>query len=274
MHSTSRTERIFFATDIHGSEICWRKFLRSRRVLRSEDPDSGRGHDRKGPCPHRAARLGEMARGPSSAGLRTRIRIRILAIETSISSRGYYPFRTDEDGMAAFAETPDLIDRLFHRTLLEAAAKWMEIAEKKLLGSGVRCYVCPGNDDAFEIDEVIAASQTVSNAEGLCVDLGGGFTMASTGWSNPTPWKTHREAEEPALYERLSAMIPESADCSRWIFNLHAPPRATGTRRRSRAGRESQREKRGAEHCFGRKHGRPPNNRRTTAPLVPAWAYP
>jgi Icc-related predicted phosphoesterase len=152
----------------------------------------------------------------------------VAAIEASIASRGYYPFRTDEEEMAAFAEDTSAVDRLFHRTVLDMVARWMEIAEKKLSGGGTRCYVCPGNDDAFAIDEVISLSHTVSNAEGRAIALDHGFTMASTGWTNPTPWKTYRETDEAGLYGKLKAMIPADVDCSRWIFGLHSPPYATG----------------------------------------------
>ncbi len=228
MHSTSRTERIFFATDIHGSEICWRKFLGAAAYYGARTLILGGDMTGKALVPIVRLGSGKWRAVLLQQAYELESESEVLAVETSISSRGYYPFRTDEEAMAGFAENPDSIDRLFHRTLLEAAAKWMEIAEKKLFGSGVRCFVCPGNDDAFEIDGIIAASRTVANAEGRRIDLGEGFTMASTGWSNPTPWKTHREAEEPELYEKLSAMIPPDADCSRWIFNLHAPPRATG----------------------------------------------
>ena len=228
MHITSKTERIFFATDIHGSEICWRKFLGAASYYGAGTLILGGDMTGKALVP--LVRLGS---GRWRAVLLQQVyeletEAEIAGLEASIASRGYYPFRTDEDEMAAFSEDPDAVDRLFHAKVLETVARWMDIAEKKLEGSGISCYVCPGNDDGFEIDEVISSSRAVLNAEGRRIDLGGGFSMVSTGWSNPTPWKTHRELDEPALYEKMSAMMPAEADCSRWIFNLHAPPRATG----------------------------------------------
>jgi Icc-related predicted phosphoesterase len=52
--------------------------------------------------------------------------------------------------------------------------------------------------------------------------------MISTGWSNPTPWKTHREESEDRLAARIEAMATQVPDTSRAIFNLHCPPYNSG----------------------------------------------
>src|SRR5207244_7567484 len=63
--------------------------------------------------------------------------------------------------------------------------------------------------------------------EGRVVDVDG-FSMISTGWSNPTTWKTHREETEEKLAERIDAMATQVPDPSRAIFNLHCPPFKSG----------------------------------------------
>ncbi|HTX73905.1 MAG TPA: hypothetical protein VMC79_13825 [Rectinemataceae bacterium] len=228
MRPTTKNLRLYFATDIHGSEVCWRKFLAAAVYYEAQFLVLGGDMTGKALVP-----IVRTSHGQWRAVLLQQVHTMeteadVVSMEKAIASRGYYPFRTTEDDMEGYAEDPARIDRLFHDTVLAVAMRWMEIAEQKLAGSGVQCYVCPGNDDAFELDQVIAGSSVVQNAEGRRVELGGGFTMASTGWSNPTPWKTHREAEEPELYGRLSSLIPPGTDCSRWIFNLHAPPHGTG----------------------------------------------
>ena len=40
--------RLFFATDVHGSEVCWRKFINSGQALRGRRPHPRRRHDRQG----------------------------------------------------------------------------------------------------------------------------------------------------------------------------------------------------------------------------------
>jgi hypothetical protein len=100
----------------------------------------------------------------------------------------------------------------------------MALADEKLGGSNVRCFVCPGNDDAPETDEIILRSKRVELAEAKAMELGDGFTMVSTGWSNVTPWRTFRELPEPELAARIEAMIPPRADMRRMVFNFHCPP--------------------------------------------------
>ncbi|MFA6504637.1 MAG: hypothetical protein WCT14_00995 [Treponemataceae bacterium] len=220
--------RLFFATDIHGSEICWKKFLAAAKYY-----DAGvlvLGGDMTGkalvPIIKQTNGNWKTVLLQESHDLETEAEVK--AMETSIASRGYYPIRTDVEEMKSFAEKPETIDMLFRKTVLETAARWMELADTRLAGTGVDCWVCPGNDDAFELDAVIAQAKLVKDAEGKVVELGAGFSLASTGWSNPTPWHTHREAKEEDLYARIAALIPAEIDCSRWIFSLHAPPHASG----------------------------------------------
>ncbi len=220
--------KLFFATDIHGSEICWKKFLSSAKYYGADVIVLGGDMTGKALVPIVKRSLGGWRAVLLQEAHELETEAEVQSMEKAIASRGYYPFRTDEDGMREYAAAPDKIDALFHKTVLETASRWMELADARLAGSGVSCWVCPGNDDSFDLDEVIAGSKAVSNAEGRAVELGEGFVLASSGWSNPTPWNTYREDSEDALYGRLSAIVPSGADCSRWLFSLHAPPHASG----------------------------------------------
>ena len=220
--------RIYFATDIHGSEICWKKFLAAAKYYGADVIVLGGDMTGKALVP-----IVKLGNGTWKAVLlqethELETEAEVKAMEAAIASRGYYPFRTDEEQMRSFARQPETIDALFHRTVLETAGRWMELADARLAGTGVDCWVCPGNDDSFDLDGVIAQSKLVKDAEGKAVELAPGIFMASTGWSNPTPWHTHREEKEDALYRRISDIIPPDADCSRWLFSLHAPPHASG----------------------------------------------
>jgi Icc-related predicted phosphoesterase len=111
--------------------------------------------------------------------------------------------------------------------MLDGVERWMNMAEEKLAGSGVRLFVCPGNDDEMEVDDVVRKSDMVQLGEGQMVEIDG-FSMISTGWSNHTPWNTHREETEEKLGERIEAMAKQITDPSRAIFNLHCPPYKSG----------------------------------------------
>ena len=101
------------------------------------------------------------------------------------------------------------------------------MADGKLRGGEIPCILNGGNDDIWEIDDIIEQSPCVSFAEGKLLDLDG-FSLVSMGWTNPTPWNTYREAPEEDLaakIEHLAALVP---DMGRAIFNFHAPPYGTG----------------------------------------------
>jgi Icc-related predicted phosphoesterase len=101
------------------------------------------------------------------------------------------------------------------------------MADGKLRGGNIPCILNGGNDDIFEIDDIIESSPCVSFAEGKLLDLDG-FSLVSMGWTNPTPWDTYREASEPELAAKIEAVAGLVPDMGRAIFNFHAPPYGTG----------------------------------------------
>jgi uncharacterized protein len=112
--------------------------------------------------------------------------------------------------------------------MLGTIERWMQMADERLEGTDIKCFVSPGNDDQFEVDEIIAKARRVELAEGEVVEFGD-YQMVSTGWSNRTPWDTYREEDEDALAERLKKMIEKvSAPPERTIYNFHCPPYGSG----------------------------------------------
>jgi len=107
--------------------------------------------------------------------------------------------------------------------MLQSVERWMAIADDRLRGKGIRCVVSPANDDMFEIDPLIEAAELVDLGESNAIALDG-FTLVSTGWANPTPWKTFRELPEDELRSRIDGLVAEVPDPRKAIFNFHAPP--------------------------------------------------
>ena len=219
--------RIFFATDIHGSDICWKKFLNAGKFYNADVLVLGGDMTGKALVP-----ITQMPDGKYKATLLQQQFIlnteeEVRDMERRVGSRGYYPFRVTPEQLAEFEADPKKVDDFFHWQMLNVLEKWMALADEKLDGLGKQCLVCPGNDDALDMDDVIRRSKHVQLAEGKVVDVGDGFSMVSTGWTNITPWKTYRELPEPELAAKLEAMIPKSADMSRMVFNFHCPPYAS-----------------------------------------------
>ena len=220
--------RLFFATDIHGSETCWRKFLNSGKHYGADAIVLGGDMTGKALLPIVAEGGGRW----HATLLENRHELQgeedVTQFEEAVRRRGYYPFRTSPEELREYEGDPERADRFFHEQMLATVERWMSLADERLEGTGIRAFVCPGNDDQFDIDPVIAKARHVELAEGCLVELEG-FQMVSTGWANPTPWKTYREEVEERLEERIERCAAEvSAPPERTIFSLHCPPHSSG----------------------------------------------
>jgi Icc-related predicted phosphoesterase len=217
--------KIFFATDLHGSEMCWKKFINAARFYDADVLICGGDMTGKAIIP-----IVE-ENGHFSVTMADEHQIvgadRVADVETQIRRKGYYPLRVTPDRLSELDENADVRASTFRQVMLDGVERWMKMAEEKLAGTGVHCFVCPGNDDEFDVDDVVREAKAVELGEGRLVDIDG-FTMISSGWSNPTPWNTHREESEEKLAERIDAMASQVKDFTRSIFNLHCPPYRSG----------------------------------------------
>jgi hypothetical protein len=146
----------------------------------------------------------------------------------TIQDRGYYPYITNPDEVGEILATSGRSDELFLKEAVKTMQHWMEYADARLAVSGIRCFVCPGNDDMFEIDDVIKQSKHVNLAEGKVIQLDENHEMINAGWSTPTPWNTPREESEDQLRHRIQVMIDQLKNVKNSVFNLHNPPYGSG----------------------------------------------
>jgi Icc-related predicted phosphoesterase len=220
--------RLFFATDIHGSETCWRKFLNSGKHYGADAIVLGGDMTGKALVPI----VHDGGERWHATFLEQRHELEgeeaVAHFETMVRRRGYYPFRTTPGELRDYEADPGRADRFFHEQMLATVDRWMALADERLAGTGIKAYVCPGNDDQFDIDPVIERARSIELAEGRVIEIDG-FQMASTGWSNVTPWKTYREEDEPELGTRIEKVVGQvTAPPERTIFSFHCPPYGSG----------------------------------------------
>jgi Icc-related predicted phosphoesterase len=218
---------LFFATDVHGSDICWKKFIAAAKFYGADVLVLGGDMTGKALVPiiahgnstHTAILLEQefVLEGEGE----------VQDMEKKIKSRGYYPIRTTPDEIADLNQTPARVHEIFLSEALKTAQQWMDYAAEKLDGSGIRVFASPGNDDQFEVDEIVRNSGVVELVEGQVVDLDAHHEMISSGWSNRTPWNTYREADEDDLALRYQAMTERLKNPRAAVFNIHVPPYAS-----------------------------------------------
>ena len=84
--------RIFFATDVHGSEVCWRKFLNAGAFHKADVLIMGGDMTGKAMVPI-VATAGRLGAEPPGAAPRAVDEDDVRAMEKRIADRGYYPVR-------------------------------------------------------------------------------------------------------------------------------------------------------------------------------------
>lgn len=218
---------IFFATDVHGSDICWKKFINAGKFYEADVLILGGDMTGKAIVPiiglgggrHRAVLLEQefLLEGEAE----------VDAMARKIKSRGYYPYLLTQEELAELNNAPEKVHELFLQEALKTAGGWMDYASEKLAGTGMRVFVAPGNDDQFELDDVLRKSEAVTLAEGQVIELDSHHEMISSGWSNHTPWHTYREETEDQLAARYEPMIAQLKNPKNAIFNIHVPPYAS-----------------------------------------------
>jgi len=216
--------RIFFAADIHGSEVCFRKFLNAIKIYKVDVAILG--GDLTGKLVIPVVRIREKRYEADFANRRWTVEEgeELNKLLGMIRNSGFYPKIMDENEYHKIKSDNLLIKKLFDEASVEIMKEWVKMAEEKLKNIEVECYIMPGNDDSKVIDKVLDASEIVVNPDEKVLEIKGGIEMLSLGASNPTPWKTPREYTEEVLEGKLMSLLNRVKDPKSAIFNIHVPP--------------------------------------------------
>lgn len=218
--------RLLYAADMHGSERVWRKFINGAKFYKADVLVLGGDITGKiltpvieeKPGRYAAEVFGDVQRAKGQTGLEDLLKM--------LRFNGSYPYVCSPEEYQRVAADEDYRLKLLERLMEDAVRRWVEIADEKLCGSGVKVYGIAGNDDSFAVDDILN-SECVENVEGRVVRVGE-YQLLSCAWSNPTPWQTPREEEEPQLLARLRGLAEKLEPEVPVIFNLHIPPYDSG----------------------------------------------
>jgi Icc-related predicted phosphoesterase len=220
---TGEVTRLFYAGDVHGSRLCWKKFVNAAKHYPADVLVMGGDLTGKALVP--ILREGD---GSYSAEVIGERRVAGTAeeldrLQRAISDNGMYPLIVDPEEARGLATDSDRRAETFERVLLDELRLWVRLADERLAGTGTRAYVIPGNDDPWSVDEVLASGSSVVACDER-VERVGPHELASFGYSNRTPWQTPRELGEEEIYSRLKRLVEGLEDPGRAILNVHVPP--------------------------------------------------
>lgn len=216
---------VYYASDIHGSDRLWRKFINAGRFYEADVLVMGGDITGKAVVPLIRSDAG--VRAPELIGDRVAPLEELESLEDRVRDRGFYPYVTTEQELAEAHGDEARIAELFTRAMADSVRRWLALAHERLEGTGIRLYVMLGNDDEPALAEVLAESPLNVTCEDLPVELADGIQMLSCGFANPTPWDSPRELPEDELAAHFEGLVSALGDPGRSVFNLHVPPKGT-----------------------------------------------
>src|ERR671926_74296 len=128
--------KLFYASDLHGSDLCFAKFINAAafygaRVLVLGGDIAGKAVV---PIPRadghwRAEFLGTTYEARAEGEL--------TELEQAIAYNGFYPYRTTVDELEAMEADPAYVKQVFDRLMAESLERWLARAEDRLGGTGI-----------------------------------------------------------------------------------------------------------------------------------------
>jgi hypothetical protein len=163
-----RRVRLFYATDLHGSERTYRKFVNAAKFYKVDHLvmggdimgkflipiiDEGDGH-------FRVTLQDELRHfdGGSAAH----------QPKANIETLGFYHVTVTEDELREMHSDQSLVDAAFEREAHARLERWIALADERLAGTDIMCYITGGNDDPQDLLDVLehAHGEHVINCDG------------------------------------------------------------------------------------------------------------
>jgi len=221
-----RPIRLFFVTDLHGSELCFRKFISAISIYNADA----------------AIALGDLAGKmvvPIFDNGNGTYDVNFLAQDIHLNNKteldqqlakinniGFYPYMTDKKEADHLRSNQNEVMTIFHRLINERLQHWIELADEKLKDSKAKIFMAPGNDDPMEMDAILESSKVMKSAAMKNLDVLG-YEMITVAHTSPTPWDTPREWSEEEMAKNIDKLAGTIKTMERAIFNFHDPPYGT-----------------------------------------------
>jgi uncharacterized protein len=225
--NNSKRLRLFYATDVHGSDPTFRKFINAGKFYNVDILVLGGDITGKLIIP-----IISMGTGSFRATLQSKTQTmngeELSLFQTKLAKLGFYYSIMDDREYNYYMDHPEEVEKLYLENARQRLVTWIKLAEDRLAGTGLRCYITGGNDDHPEVLKPLLteAVDKVIPCEERIIELDDeGHQMVSLGYSNPTPWHTPREVSEDELAIFIEGLVKGVTDFRRLIFNLHVPPK-------------------------------------------------
>lgn len=216
--------KVFFVSDVHGSDRCFKKFVNAGKFYGADVLILGGDVTGKAIVPMVRMADGTVKVRDGNTDRLLRSKSEVEGTKKNISDAGNYPYVTDPREFEELEAKPEALVSLFKTLMVESLESWIALADERLAGTGIKCYISPGNDDYLEIDNVLNSGKLVVDPEEKVVRIDDQHEMITLGYTNRTPWDSAREVDEEVLQKKIDGMAEKVGEMKSAIFNIHVPP--------------------------------------------------
>lgn len=220
--------RILFASDFHGSEAFFRKFLGAALQYQANTLVVGGDVTGKAMIPIIHQTNGSYIGYLFGKKEEVSTKVELGNLANRISKVGFYPIVLETDEADELEKNPDRMSQRFELEMVSRVRSWLSLAQEKLEPHDITLYFMPGNDDLQVIDKVIAEFPSVRNPDGQRYWLDNDHEIIGLANANMTPWKCARDIEEDFLLQRLDAIFSMLESPERSVAVIHVPPYDSG----------------------------------------------
>ena len=220
--------RIYYTSDLHGSEKCWKKFMVTPKHYQADIIIIGGDITGKFIVP--IIRLPNGRVEATFMGRKRKFKKEkdVEVLKQQIADTGQYWLDVTQEEYQDYTDNPSKLDEIFDKLITERVAEWVAMADERLKGQNVRCLISAGNDDSYSVDEILEKSETIEVHDGRIIDLGEGFEIFGLSNSNMTPWDCPRDITEEELEVKIEKLAGQINNMDRAIFDIHVPPYGAG----------------------------------------------
>lgn len=215
--------RIFFVSDVHGSDRMFFKFVNAAPVYKANVLIIGGDIGGKAITPI-FRRDGGLAAEHQAVWRYPKTKDEIEILERDIRSIGNYPYTTTEEEWKELVKDTKKMDEIFEVLIGQSIERWCKVAEERLKPQGVRIIINKGNDDPLVLEETIKRSGYVEYPNEKVIDIDGKHEMISLGYANMTPWQLPGDLPEDVLAAKIEVLASGLKNVRNSIFNIHVPP--------------------------------------------------
>jgi len=222
--------RILYASDFHGSNAFYRKFLSAALQYQANVIITGGDLTGKAMIPvihqgggkYQGYLFGRKEQPSTPEELNK--------LTQTISNVGFYPVVLEPDEAQMLESDPAIMGKRFEEEMCRRIREWLELYVEKLGDKGIPLYFLPGNDDLYSIDKIIAEFEgdSIYNPDGRRFWLDEHHELVGMANSNITPWHCTRDTEEDELQQKLDGLAAMLEKPHQAVMVLHVPPYNAG----------------------------------------------